>query len=102
MPNQVIPPELSSSVGLMYVVSKGWTWRASGDDQITVETCPMCKHAQHKFYMCVKGNKDGVFMCHRCTATANLRSLQEDLGPRIQRVQSRSECGKAEKKIQAR
>lgn len=101
MANQVIPPELSASVGLMYVVSKGWNWRPSGDDQITVEVCPICKHAEHKFYMAVKGNKDGVWMCHRCTATGNLRTLQEDMGDRIEGVQSRSEWAKGEKKVEA-
>lgn len=101
MPNNVIPPELANSVGLLYCVSKGWDWKESGSDQIQVDVCPQCKHDGFHFYMCVKGNKDGVWMCHRCGKSGNLRSLQEDLGDRIQGVESRSEWGNKDKKTEA-
>lgn len=100
MSSNVIPPALAQSAGLLYAVAKGWEWKESGNDQVLVETCPQCKHGGFHFYMCVTGKKDGLWMCHRCGKSGNLRSLQEDLGDRIQGVESRSEWGSKDKKVE--
>lgn len=102
MANGVIPPELASSAGLLYVVGKGWSWKEGSDsEQISIERCPFCKHDGWHLYMNVKGKKDGLWMCQRCGKTGNLRSMQEDMGDRIEGVQSRGDWAKGEKKVEA-
>lgn len=96
--SQPIPAELAHSVGLQYCVSKGWEWRPASDDQITVEKCPVCGKDNHHFYMATQGNRDGLWCCHHCGKTGNLRTLQEQQGDRIANVDSRSEWAKGEKK----
>lgn len=98
-----IPQELRNSAGLQYVVSKGWNWEGPASGQIKVETCPVCKKGDYKFYMNVDdpqtGSRDGLWMCFHgsCGATGNLIKLKELLGDRIQGVQSRSDwAGKKE------
>jgi hypothetical protein len=95
-----IPAHLSTSVGLQFVVSQGWNWQEGTDGQIQVETCPICKKGEYKFYMSTVGNKDGVWMCFHgaCQKSGNLRTLQEEIGLRIKGVDSRSEWAKTDKK----
>lgn len=97
--SQVIPAELAQSVGLQYATAKGWTWRLAQDDQIQIEKCPFCNDSNYHLYMAVKGNKDGLYFCHKCGKTGNLRTLQEEQGDRIANVDSRSEWAKGDKKV---
>lgn len=94
---KAIPEELRASAGLQYVVSKGWDWEGPASGQIKIETCPICKKGEWKFYMNVddpaNGSRDGLWMCFHgsCGATGNLISLKEKMGDRIAGVQSRGD-----------
>lgn len=95
-------PEVLASLGVQYIASKGLVYRESTDSQINVEVCPICKHDGWHFFLCYAGKKDGLFACHRCSVTGNLRSLQEKLGDKIAGVQSQKDWGGAHtKKIDA-
>jgi len=80
-----IPVKFQQSLGLKYTISKGWTYKFSGEDKIELETCPFCKKNNYgHFYMVVDGtNRDGLWTCHRCGKSGNLASLQTDMGDRI-------------------
>lgn len=97
--SQVIPAHLSASVALQYLTAKGWSWKEANDGQVTVELCPICKKDNHHFYVACTGTKDGLWMCHSCGKTGNLRTLQEEQGDRIPNVDSRSEWSKGDKKV---
>lgn len=101
MPN--VPEHLRSNVAVQFVQSQGWNWIEGTDGHIQIEVCPLCKKGDYKFYMNVEGNKTGCFMCFHglCQKSGNLRTLQEELGIRIRGVDSRSEWGAKEKKIEA-
>jgi replicative DNA helicase len=97
--SQTIPAHMAKSLALQYVVSKGWSWKDASNGQFQVENCVYCKKDNYHFYVAWEGNKDGLFFCHNCGKTGNLRTLQEDQGDRIANVDSRSEWAKGEKKI---
>ena len=96
-----VPEHLRSNVAVQFVQSQGWNWIEGTDGHIQVEVCPLCKKGDYKFYMNVEGNKTGCFMCFHglCQKSGNLRTLQEELGIRIKGVDSRSEWGAKERKI---
>jgi replicative DNA helicase len=93
---QSIPQQFSSSKAFAYVVSKGWIWREYADG-VNVENCPYCSHGNYHFYMSCKDNFDGVFKCHRCGISGNLRTLMEKMGDRIPGVESRSDWANGSK-----
>jgi len=95
-----IPDNLLQSQGLAYIVSKGWAWSDNNDGQVKVEYCPLCNHGNFHLYVCVTGNKDGLWYCHHCGKTGNLVTLKEALGDSIQGVQSRNEwAGKGKDQV---
>jgi len=97
----LIPEHLQGSVGMQFVQSQGWNWNEGTDGNIMVETCPLCKKGDYKFYMKVTGNKDGCWLCYHgsCQKTGNLRTLQDELGITIRGVDSRSAWARNDKKI---
>jgi 5S rRNA maturation endonuclease (ribonuclease M5) len=87
---------------LKLIINQGWNFNPPSGGQIAVEKCVFCGKGDFKFYIAVsdpeEGTRDGLYFCHKCQATGNLRSLQEKLGLRIANVESRSEwAGKKEK-----
>jgi hypothetical protein len=97
-----LPESLLQSQGAQYAVSKGWGWTDNGDGQIKIDKCPICGKDNGHFYMATSGNKDGLWFCHFCGKTGNLKTLKEELGDAIRGVDSRSDwAGKGEKKIDA-
>lgn len=83
---------------LQYIQSKGWSYKASGDEKVELEVCPFCKKDNYgHFYMVIANSaRDGLYMCHRCGTSGNLSTLKESQGDKIQGVQSRQEWSKQE------
>ena len=84
------------------IISQGWNFNPPSGGQIAVEKCVFCGKGDYKLYIAVsdpeEGTRDGLYFCHKCQATGNLRTLQEKLGIRIANVDSRAEwAGKKEK-----
>jgi replicative DNA helicase/5S rRNA maturation endonuclease (ribonuclease M5) len=84
------------------IISQGWNFNPPSGGQIAIEKCVFCGKGDFKLYIAVsdpeEGTRDGLYFCHKCQATGNLRTLQEKLGLRIANVDSRSEwAGKKEK-----
>jgi 5S rRNA maturation endonuclease (ribonuclease M5) len=99
---QAMPVGLERSAAMRLVISQGWNFNPPSGGQVAVEKCPFCGKDGHKFYVAVsdpdEGTRDGLYFCHKCQATGNLRTLQEKLGLRIAGVDSRAEwAGKKEK-----
>ena len=97
-----IPVGLEKSVAMQLIISQGWNYNPPSSGQVAVEKCPFCGKLDFKFYVGVsdptESTKDGLYFCHKCQATGNIRSLQEKLGLRIAGVDSRGEwAGKAQK-----
>ena len=99
MPN-AIPVGYEKSPAIKLVISQGWSFEPpNSGGQIAVETCPFCGKGDSKFYIGVCTNedieagssRDGLYFCHKCQTTGNLRTLQEKLGLRIPGVDSRRE-----------
>jgi 5S rRNA maturation endonuclease (ribonuclease M5) len=96
---QPIPTGYGKSPALRLVISQGWSWSGPNGSQLSVDNCPFCLKAGGKFYIAVStdeeiegGNtRDGLFFCHKCQITGNLRLLQEKLGLRIAGVESKKE-----------
>jgi 5S rRNA maturation endonuclease (ribonuclease M5) len=99
---QPMPVGLERSPAMKLIISQGWNFNPPSGGQIAVEKCPFCEKLDFKFYVAVsspeEGTRDGLYFCHKCQATGNLRTLQEKLGLRIAGVDSRAEwAGKKEK-----
>src|SRR5271157_3815758 len=99
---QAMPVGLERSAAMRLVISQGWNFNPPSGGQVAVEKCPFCGKDGHKFYVAVsdpdEGTRDGLYFCHKCQATGNLRTLQEKLGLRIAGVDSRAEwAGRKEK-----
>ena len=93
---QAIPDGLKRSLAMQLIAGQGWNWQGPNGDQVQVEKCPFCGDERSKFYVKVLdpasgSTGDGLWFCHRCTETGNLRKLQEHLGLRIAGVDSRSD-----------
>lgn len=91
-----IPAGLEKSPAMQFIISQGWNFSGPSGGQISVDTCPVCKKDGGKFYVAVSEDleldrRDGLWFCHKCQETGNLRTLQEKLGLRIAGVDSRSE-----------
>src|ERR1700674_4470452 len=99
---QAIPAGLEKSPAMQLIISQGWNFTPPSGGQIAVEKCPFCDDARSKFYIAVsdpeQSTRDGLYFCHKCQITGNLRTLQEKLGLRVAGVESRKErAGRAEK-----
>ena len=99
---QPLPVGLERSPAMRLIISQGWNFNPPSGGQIAVEKCVFCGKGDFKLYIAVsdpeEGTRDGLYFCHKCQATGNLRTLQEKLGLRIANVDSRSEwAGKKEK-----
>src|ERR1700674_626524 len=99
---QAIPAGLEKSPAMQLIISQGWNFTPPSGGQIAVEKCPFCDDARSKFYIAVsdpeESTRDGLYFCHKCQITGNLRTLQEKLGLRVVGVDSRNEwAGKKEK-----
>lgn len=93
---QAIPDGLKRSLAMQLIARQGWNWQGPNGDQVQVEKCPFCGDERSKFYVKVLdpasgSTGDGLWFCHRCNETGNLRKLQEHLGLRIAGVDSRSD-----------
>jgi len=98
---QMIPIGLEKSMAMQLIISQGWSFAPPNGGQVAVEKCPFCLKDGGKFYIAVEGDptsssRDGLWFCHKCQATGNLRTLQEKLGLRVANVHSNKEW--AEKK----
>lgn len=95
--SKAIPAELAKSAALKLIVSQGWNWEGPTGGQVQVETCPICRKGEFKFYVAVcdpeESTRDGLYFCHHgsCQTTGNLRTLQEAIGLRVAGVDSRKE-----------
>jgi hypothetical protein len=73
-----------SSLAVQYVKSKSWKFQDAGDDRIVLENCPFCgvggSPFQHFYLIADSSNKDGLWICHKCGKSGNLRSLMTDQG----------------------
>lgn len=96
MANPPVPQNLLTSKAMALVVSQGWSWREEGD-QVVVENCVECKAGNYHLYFGTLGNKDGLWVCHKCGATGNLRTMREKLGIDIPGVDSRNAWAKVDK-----
>ena len=101
---QPLPVGLERSPAMRLIISQGWNFNPPSGGQIAVEKCVFCGKGDFKLYIAVsdpeEGTRDGLYFCHKCQATGNLRTLQEKLGLRIANVDSRSEwAGKKEKNM---
>jgi twinkle protein len=77
------------SAALNYIQSKGWEYKDSGGDQVTLQQCLFCDNSNWKLYVNVSGsNRDGLWDCKVCSEAGNLRKLMESQGDRIQGVMS--------------
>ncbi len=99
---QPLPVGLERSPAMKLIISQGWNFNPPSGGQIAVEKCVFCGKGDYKLYIAVsdpeEGTRDGLYFCHKCQATGNLRTLQEKLGIRIANVDSRAEwAGKKEK-----
>ena len=99
---QPLPVGLERSPAMKLIISQGWNFNPPSGGQIAVEKCIFCGKGDYKLYIAVsdpeEGTRDGLYFCHKCQATGNLRTLQEKLGIRIANVDSRAEwAGKKEK-----
>jgi replicative DNA helicase len=86
---------LEKSAAMQLIIAQGWTFASPNGGQVAVEKCPFCLKDGGKFYVAVEGDpatssRDGLWFCHKCQATGNLRTLQEKLGLRIAGVESRA------------
>lgn len=99
---QMMPVGLEKSAAMQLIIAQGWTFASPNGGQVAVEKCPFCLKDGGKFYVAVEGDpatssRDGLWFCHKCQATGNLRTLQEKLGLRIANVHSNKEwAGKSE------
>ena len=100
---QAMPIGLEKSPAMRLVISQGWNFNPPTGGQVAVEKCPFCGKLDFKFYIAVanpeESTRDGLWFCHKCQATGNLRTLQEKLGLRIAGVDSRSEWAGRKEKI---
>lgn len=99
---QPMPVGLERSGAMKLIISQGWNFNPPSGGQVAVENCIFCGKGDFKLYIAVsdpeEGTRDGLYFCHKCQATGNLRTLQEKLGLRIAGVDSRAEwAGKKEK-----
>ena len=89
----VMPVGLEKSVAMQLIISQGWNFSPPNGGQVAVEKCPFCLKDGGKFYVAVEedptsNSRDGLWFCHKCQATGNIRTLQEKLGLRIANVHS--------------
>lgn len=86
------------SKGMQYIVQKGWTFKQSGSERCELETCPLChSHGYTHFYIvCVPGNQDGLWVCHKCGKSGHLNDLRERLGDQIKGIVDVGTKGKLE------
>lgn len=88
-----MPVGLEKSVAMQLIISQGWNFSPPNGGQVAVEKCPFCLKDGGKFYVAVEedptsSSRDGLWFCHKCQATGNIRTLQEKLGLRIANVHS--------------
>lgn len=90
---QAMPVGLERSPAMKLIITQGWNFNPPSGGQVAVENCVFCGKGDFKLYIAVsdpeEGTRDGLYFCHKCQATGNLRSLQEKLGLRIAGVDSR-------------
>jgi KaiC/GvpD/RAD55 family RecA-like ATPase len=96
-----VPDNSEDSKALAYVKSKGLSYRENGD-QIILEICPIEQCDNFHCYIAMGGNKDGLFTCHKCGSSGNLRRLQEELGDKVAGVSSFKEMAQAKEERQDR
>jgi 5S rRNA maturation endonuclease (ribonuclease M5) len=100
---QAMPIGFEKSPAMKLIISQGWNFNPPTGGQVAVDKCPFCGKDGNKFYVAVvevpeESTRDGLYFCHKCQATGNLRSLQEKLGLRVPGVDSRAEwAGRKEK-----
>lgn len=93
-------PDSSESKALAYVKQKGWGFQENGD-QIILEECPLDSSCgSGHFYIAMGGNKDGLWSCHKCGQSGNLRRLQEESGDRVANVTSFKDMAQAREERQ--
>lgn len=68
------------SKAIEFLNQAGWQYRESGVDQVVALLCPLCGNANHKFYICSAGEKDGLWSCKVCGESGNLWQLRKRLG----------------------
>lgn len=59
------------------ISQQGWNSRPSGTTQIAVETCPLCKNTNWKFFI---NEESGLWDCKVCSESGNLYQLRQKLG----------------------
>lgn len=101
---QAIPAGLEKSPAMQLIVSQGWDFTGPSGGQMSISKCPFCHKDGGKFYVAVSEDleadkRDGLYFCHKCQITGNLRKLQEHLGLRVAGVDSRKDWagGKSDK-----
>ncbi len=78
-----IEVESSSPAAQQLIAQLAWTTRPCSDgNNVAVETCPLCGHGGFKFFMCVVGDKAGLWDCKVCGEKGNLWQLRQRLGIR--------------------
>src|ERR1017187_7265968 len=101
---QKVPEQMEGSPAIQLVQSQGWNFKVTDNIRILLEKCPMCSKEDH-CYMEIHGpndeqkQRDGLYLCQRCSASGNLYALKQKLGLIIPGVSSQKEWGNAEKKI---
>jgi 5S rRNA maturation endonuclease (ribonuclease M5)/KaiC/GvpD/RAD55 family RecA-like ATPase len=76
-----VDPNEPASKARALADSQGWNYQDIGQDQLKIETCPLCSNTNWKFFMNVcGGEKDGLYDCKVCSATGNLFKLKKELG----------------------
>jgi hypothetical protein len=85
-----IPEEFKGSKALSYIIQKGWSWKQSDKERAELEQCPICRKNGfgHFYIICDGDTQDGLWMCHHCGKSSNLRTLMEQTGGAIASVES--------------
>lgn len=93
-----VPTEFQLSKGLQYVMSKGWQWKQANSERIETEECPLCKKQGwgHFYMVCIPGNQDGLWICHKCGKSGHLNALREEMGDKITYVSDPGTKGETE------
>lgn len=79
--------QLEESKALQYVTQKGWEFRTT-EDQIILESCPVCGKPNYHFYMSFAKEKDGLWSCKVCGQEGNLYHLKTAMGDRTDNMTS--------------
>jgi replicative DNA helicase/5S rRNA maturation endonuclease (ribonuclease M5) len=95
-----VSTEQESSRAEAYVKSKSWNYKAASDGQITLQYCPVCGKDNFHFYMAIGGKKDGLWDCKVGGHSGNLYTLMEGQGDKMSGVESMSDWGSADKKLE--